>query len=220
MVEVVDVLIVGAGPVGLALAIELGSHGISCQVIERHDTVGYNPRAKMTNVRTREHLRRWGIADRLREVSPLSRDYPTDVVFATRMNGHELARFESAFSCTVERSDLYAEGAQWVPQNTLEEVLRAHAMSMPSVAIHFDHGFVGFAENALGLVSTVVHALSGTTREVQSRFLVGADGARSLLRKLIGVQLVGDGTSASNLNIVSRSTTLAKLPTHGPAIMY
>ena len=220
MVEVVDVLIVGAGPVGLALAIELGSRGISCQVIERHDTVGYNPRAKMTNVRTREHLRRWGIADRLREVSPISVDYPADVVFATRMNGPELARFEGAFSCTVERNDLYAEGAQWVPQNTLEEVLRARAMSMRSVALHFDTSFDGFVDNVDSLLSTVTHAPSGARREVQSRFLVGADGARSLVRKLTGVQLVGDGTSASNLNIVFRSKTLAKLHAHGPAIMY
>ena len=61
------VLIVGAGPSGLALAIELGHRGVPCLVIERNDRVGYAPRAKTTNVRTREHLRRWGIADKLRE---------------------------------------------------------------------------------------------------------------------------------------------------------
>ena len=61
-----QVLIVGAGPVGLALAIELGQRGIPCLLIERNDRVGYAPRAKTTNVRTREHLRRWGIADKLR----------------------------------------------------------------------------------------------------------------------------------------------------------
>ena len=53
------VLIVGAGPVGLALAIELGHRGVPCLVVERNDRVGYAPRAKTTNVRTREHLRRW-----------------------------------------------------------------------------------------------------------------------------------------------------------------
>ena len=59
------VLIVGAGPVGLAAAIELGHRGIPCLLIERNDRVGYAPRAKTTNVRTREHFRRWGIADRV-----------------------------------------------------------------------------------------------------------------------------------------------------------
>ena len=55
------VLIVGAGPAGLALAIELGYRGIPCLVVERNARVGYAPRAKTTHVRTREHFRRWGI---------------------------------------------------------------------------------------------------------------------------------------------------------------
>ena len=73
MRNVLDVLIAGAGPVGLSLAIELGLRGIRCRVVEQNDRVGYSPRAKMTNVRTREHLRRWGIADELRRASPIRR---------------------------------------------------------------------------------------------------------------------------------------------------
>ncbi len=127
-----DVLIAGAGPVGLSLAIELGHRGVACLAVERNDRVGYSPRAKTTNVRTREHLRRWGIADALRQASPIPPDYPPDVVFATRMNGHELARFENAFNGQRERNELYSEEAQWVPQYTLEEVLRAHATILPA----------------------------------------------------------------------------------------
>ncbi len=114
----VDVTIVGAGPVGLALAIELGHRGVSCLVAERQDRVGHSPRAKTTNVRSREHLRRWGIADTLRQASPIPPDYPPDVVFATRMNGYQLARFENAFNGRRVRNDLYSEEAQWVPQYT------------------------------------------------------------------------------------------------------
>ena len=68
------VLIVGAGPAGLSLAIELGHRGIACLVVERNARVGYAPRAKTTNVRTREHLRRWGIAGDLRAASPFGMD--------------------------------------------------------------------------------------------------------------------------------------------------
>ena len=96
------VLIVGAGPAGLSLAIELGQRGIACLVIERNDRVGYAPRAKTTNVRTREHLRRWGIADRLRAASPLGVDYPSNVVFCTRLAGVELARHENAMYCAPD----------------------------------------------------------------------------------------------------------------------
>ena len=71
------VLIVGAGPVGLSLAIELGHRGVSFIVVERNDRVGCAPRAKTTNVRTSEHMRRWGIAGRLAAASPLGVDYPS-----------------------------------------------------------------------------------------------------------------------------------------------
>ncbi|MGH7341165.1 MAG: FAD-dependent monooxygenase, partial [Candidatus Rokuibacteriota bacterium] len=84
-------MIVGAGPVGLALAIELGLRSVRCLVLEQHDRVGLNPRAKLTNVRSREHLRRWGIAEELRRASGLPSDYPPNVVFATRLNGYSLA---------------------------------------------------------------------------------------------------------------------------------
>ncbi|MDQ6680338.1 MAG: FAD-dependent monooxygenase, partial [Pseudomonadota bacterium] len=87
-----QVLIVGAGPVGLALAIELGHRSIPCVLVEINDRVGYAPRAKTTNVRTREHFRRWGIASKLRAASPLGVDYPSNVVFCTRLSGHELTR--------------------------------------------------------------------------------------------------------------------------------
>ncbi len=205
MQEHVDVLIVGAGPVGLSLAIELGTRGITCQVVEQNDRVGYSPRAKMTNVRTREHLRRWGIADELRRASPIRADYPANVVFATRMNGPMLARFEGAFSCGRERNDLYSEGAQWVPQYTLEEVLRVKAVSLPSVSVSFNTALQSFTEDDDGITATVVDSAARVSSQVRSRYLVGADGARSLVRKLIGVQLVGGGVSASNLNFVFRS---------------
>ncbi|CAB3801252.1 MULTISPECIES: FAD-dependent monooxygenase [Paraburkholderia] len=129
------VLIVGAGPTGLALAIELGSRQIPCVVVERNDRVGYAPRAKTTNVRTREHLRRWGIADKLAAASPLGLDYPSHVLFITRLAGHMLARFDNALDCSPERNPHYSEHGQWIPQYILEEVLRSHAQSLPTVII-------------------------------------------------------------------------------------
>ena len=185
MLGFVDVPIVGAGPVGLSLAIELG---------------------------------RRGTADELRRVSPMPMSYPANVVFATRMNGPPLARFEDSFNCTLARNDLFAEGGEWMPQYVLEEVLRTHAASLPSVRISFDTLLESCAPDPDGVTATLV---ADDARQAQRcRYLVGADGAKSLVRKLIDVKLLGDGSFAPNLNLVFRSETLAALHSHGPAIMY
>jgi 2-polyprenyl-6-methoxyphenol hydroxylase-like FAD-dependent oxidoreductase len=215
-----DVLIVGAGPVGLAASIELGRRGVRCIVVERNDRVGYSPRAKTTNVRTREHLRRWGIADRLRRASPIDPDRPSSVVFATRMNGPLLARFDNALNGNRGRNNLYSEEAQWVPQYVLEEVLREYAQSIPGVSIHFETEFVSL-EQAPGRVRSRLRDISSDRlATVESAYLVGADGARSTVREAIGASMVGEGAFSRNFSVIFRAPDLAARNVHGPAIMY
>jgi 2-polyprenyl-6-methoxyphenol hydroxylase-like FAD-dependent oxidoreductase len=215
-----DVVIVGAGPVGLSASIELGRRGIRCLVVERNDRVGYSPRAKTTNVRTREHLRRWGIADALRDASPIAPDRPSTVVFATRMNGPLLARFENALNGSRDRNDLYSEEAQWVPQYVLEDVLRQCAQSHPGVAIHFETEFVSFTQTASGVVTRVRDIRTGLTRDISSAYLIGADGPRSAVRDAIGARMVGEGAFSRNYSIIFRAPDLAARQIHERAIMY
>jgi 2-polyprenyl-6-methoxyphenol hydroxylase-like FAD-dependent oxidoreductase len=215
-----DVLIVGAGPVGLSASIELGRRGIHCIVVERNDRVGYSPRAKTTNVRTREHLRRWGIAETLRDASPIARDRPSTVVFATRMNGHVLARFENALNGNRERNNLYSESAQWVPQYTLEDVLRQHAQSFSCVSIHFKSEFVALSQSATDVTATVRDLTNGETATITSSYVIGADGPRSAVRDVIGAKMIGEGAFSRNYSIIFRSPELAKRQLHEPAIMY
>jgi len=215
-----DVLIVGAGPVGLALAIELGLRAVRCVVIEQHDRVGYNPRAKLTNVRSREILRRWGIADELRRASSLPPDYPADIVFATRLNGFELARFENAFHCAPDRNDLYSESAQWVPQFILEEVLRQRAASLAAVELRFDCRLDGFVQDDDGVTVEISDLKAGARGTVRARYLVGADGARSTVRDALEIGMTGKGALATNLNVIFRAPTLAGMHGMGLAIQY
>ena len=216
----VDVLIVGAGPVGLAAAIELGQRNIRCLVVERNDRVGYSPRAKTTNVRTREHLRRWGIADALRRASPISPDRPSTVVFATRMNGYPLARFENAMNGTRERNNLYSEEAQWVPQYVLEDVLRAKAQTLPGVEIRFQTECAGFVQREDGVTAQLRDLRGGTETAVNCAYLIGADGPRSGVRNSIGAKMVGDGALPRSFSIIFRAPALAERQIHGGAIMY
>ena len=215
-----DVLVVGAGPVGLSLAIELGSRGIICLVVERNDRVGYSPRAKTTNVRTREHLRRWGIADALRQASPIPPDYGANVVFATRMTGPLLARFENAMHARRERNELFSEEGQWVPQYTLEEVLRRHAASLPGVQIEFGCELSGFEQDEDGVGVQLRRIEAGQARIVRSRYLIGADGARSAVREAIGARMLGQSPGLRNYSIIFRAPDLASRHAHGEAFMY
>jgi len=178
----VDVAIIGAGPVGLSLAIELGSRNVSCLVVERNDRVGYNPRAKTTNVRSREHLRRWGIAEKLRTASPIPPDYPPTIIFATRLSGPEICRFENAFNASRAKNNLYSEEAQWVPQFIVEQVLRDHAVSLSDVTVRFETEFASFSESAAGVSVDLRDIATGQLTQVSCSYLVGADGARSSIR--------------------------------------
>jgi 2-polyprenyl-6-methoxyphenol hydroxylase-like FAD-dependent oxidoreductase len=215
-----SVLIVGAGPVGLATAIELGQRGIACVVLERNDRVGYAPRAKTTNVRTREHFRRWGIAGKLKEASPLGIDYPSNVTFVTRLNGHLLTRFENAFYCAPGKHQHYSEHAQWIPQYSVEEVMRSHLQTLPSVDLRFNCELRSLDQDANGVHAVATDTANKSDVVVDCDYLVGADGARSFVRNAIGAKMHGTYGLSRNYNVVFRAPGLAQAHSHGPAIMY
>jgi 2-polyprenyl-6-methoxyphenol hydroxylase-like FAD-dependent oxidoreductase len=202
------------------LAIELGSRGIDCIVIERNDRVGYAPRAKTTNVRTRTHLRRWGIADRLAKMSPFGVEYPSNVHFVTRLSGPSLAVIENASNCSPIQNDDYPEHGQWVPQYKLEQVLRDHAASLPNVRIRFNTEFISATQDTAQVEVTLRDRKSDMLASVRSSYLVGADGAHSAVRELIGAKMIGTYGLSRNYNIVFRAPGLAKAHTHGPGTMY
>src|SRR5688572_19793667 len=87
----VPVVIVGGGPVGLVLAIDLAHRGVATAVLESSETPRSFPKGNTHNSRTMEHYRRLGLADTIRQVG-LPADYPTDVGYFTTLNGFELAR--------------------------------------------------------------------------------------------------------------------------------
>ena len=212
------VVIVGSGPSGLAAAVELGMRGIPCTVLERQARAGYAPRAKTTHTRTREHLRRWGIADKLAAASPFGVDYPSHVVCVTRLGGPLIHRFEHALQCSPARDQRYSEHGQWIPQYKLEAVLRDHARSLPGVEIVYGQEFLGYDEDEAGLRIRV-----GTPegeRIVEAAYLIGADGARSAVRDAIGATMIGTYGLSRNYNTIFRAPGLAEAHPHGPGIMF
>lgn len=215
-----NVLIIGAGPAGLALAVELGSQGRRCIVVERHEHVGYAPRAKNSNVRTRELFRRWGIADRLAAESPFGVDYPPDVVFATRLGGYELHRFPNAFNGDPTRDERYSEHAQWIPQYKVEAVLKTRASELPGVEIRFETELEDFTDHGDHVMAVLRDIKTGAQTSVEAAYIVGADGARSTVREKLGIKMSGTSPLSHNHNIIFRAPGLAERHGLGRAVMY
>ncbi|RJL05900.1 FAD-monooxygenase [Paracoccus siganidrum] len=218
--DTTTVAIIGSGPAGLSLAIELGHRGVPCTIFERSPRAGHAPRAKTTHSRTREHMRRWGIAGKLAEASPFGVDYPSHVMFVTRLGGHLLHRFEHALDCNPARDEHYSEHGQWIPQYRLEKVLLDHALSLPGVRILYGQEFTDYAETGSGVTVRLRDVEDGSTHEMAASYLVGADGSGSTVRDRIDATMQGSYGLSRNLNIIFRAPGLAGAHPHGPGIMF
>ncbi|MGK5172042.1 FAD-dependent monooxygenase [Geodermatophilus sp. CPCC 205761] len=208
----VPVLVAGGGPSGLAAAIELGRRGVEVLVVEPRTALDpLRPRAKTTSVRTMEHLRRWGLADRLRAAAPLPVSHAQDVVFCTGLLGHEITRFPNAFGLWTTPREIAAESGQQAPQSLVEEVLREAAAEQPTVTLLIGSRVVSVTDGP-DEVRAVVEGPDGERSEVTADFLLGADGATSITRPAIGARYEGSSGALPNLSITFRSRALDERP--------
>ncbi len=191
-----QVLIVGAGPTGLTLAIDLGLRGIRCMVVEQKPAPQFLPKMERCNARTMEIYRRMGIADRIRAAA-LPADAPMDVFIVENCVKPPLLRTHypsvNEFRATIAKSEDGSqplEPYQLVSQYTLEPLLKEVAESLPSVDVRFGHEFVSFEQDAQGVIAQVKSG--GAMSHIRAAYLIGCDGGNSPVRRQLGIALQGD----------------------------
>src|SRR5262245_23520287 len=196
-----EVLIVGGGPVGLTLALDLGRRGVGVTLAEMR-APGEPPNVSCNHVsaRTMEIFRRLGIAGAVRNAG-LPADYPNDVAFRTTATGIEMARIP--ISCRAERYIAKGGPDTWWPtpepphrinQIYLEPVLFACAAATPRLCILSRTRVSDFEQCENGVLAMAKNLDSNESFEIFARYLIGCDGAHSNVRRKIDIKLSGDST--------------------------
>jgi 2-polyprenyl-6-methoxyphenol hydroxylase-like FAD-dependent oxidoreductase len=192
-----QVLVVGGGPVGLTLAIDLGRRGVRCTLIEQKEAPQFLPKMERCNARTMEIFRRLGIADRVRAAG-LRADLPMDVFIVLSLAEPPLVHLPYP---SVERAraeiracadgSLPLEPYQLISQYTLEPLLKSIAETLPTVAVRYGCQLESFAQDEAGVTARVRNA-DGTSGAIRAAYLVGCDGGSSTVRKQLGIRLRGE----------------------------
>ena len=208
------VLIVGGGPVGLALAGELGWRGVPCTLIEKTDGSIEQPKMDLVGIRTMEFCRRWGILDWVRD-APYPLDYPQDYIYVTGLNGYELSRepfpgrgFEP---CPPESP----QKRERVPQDMFDPILRRFAEKFPATTLHYNRELISFTETPAGVRAELRDTTSGRTETIDADRMVGTDGGASTVREQLGIGMSGNPALTYTTNVMFRCKNFAELHDKG-----
>jgi 2-polyprenyl-6-methoxyphenol hydroxylase-like FAD-dependent oxidoreductase len=212
------VLIVGGGPVGLALAVDLGWRSVPCLLVEQGDGEIVDAKMFMTGIRTVEFCRRWDIADQVRDWG-FPREFPFDNVFVTSLVGHEIGRIPMPSIAQTPPLDCSPEHFAHCPQFIFDPILARAARAFPLVSLRYRCRLTAFREDGDAVVADL-EAAGGERTQVRAHYLVACDGFSSSVRKALGIEMRGEAFIDRSVNIMLRTPDLSAIHAKGNAGRY
>ncbi|HEX3678126.1 MAG TPA: FAD-dependent monooxygenase [Galbitalea sp.] len=196
-----EVLIIGAGPVGLSAALVLGRAGVKCLVLERRGEFSRYPKANGVHARTMEMFREWGVIKPIRELTAGMPDEVT-IAWMTRLNGIEIGLMSTGDTDDSGRvvEQQSPENMSVAGQHMFEPILAAAAEAMDGVTIKLGCEVVELRQGG-DSVTVVYTDQTGARQTVVPQYVIGADGIRSVVRRALGIGEHGQESLGTAINV-------------------
>jgi 2-polyprenyl-6-methoxyphenol hydroxylase-like FAD-dependent oxidoreductase len=214
-----SVLVVGAGPIGLSLALDLAWRGVDCILIDQGDGTMPHSKIGLISVRSMELFRRWGMVDRVRQCG-FPDDYPLNMVFCTSLAGYTIGISEYPSSRDDLPTSVSPETKQRCPQLWLDPILAKCVGEYERARILYHCELLSFKQTADRVLAQTRDVRTGESLTIEAQYLVGTDGARSTVRRALGIRMEGDAALSHSMSIYIRSPGLLTHHDKGPAERY
>ncbi|AFR51077.1 FAD-dependent monooxygenase [Gordonia sp. KTR9] len=203
----VEVVVIGGGPTGLALTLDLGRRGIRTVVVDRGLAPLPGVRAGGLSARMMEHLRRLGVAPILKDVAPLQPGWPKSNILTTRLAGHLVGEFTPS-ETTLDFLSFAAEMPQNAPSWLVESAIRGLLVEEPTVETLFGWQFRDDLVDLGDCVEIGLEGPNGAVRRISAAYVVAADGANSRVRRTAGIEVEGSARFDTRWTVEFRSVLL------------
>jgi 2-polyprenyl-6-methoxyphenol hydroxylase-like FAD-dependent oxidoreductase len=213
----VPVLIAGGSLVGLTTAALLGSHGVPSLVVERHAGTAIHPRAASFHQRTMEIFRALSLQQQVEDAAAREFVQNGAIMAVESLAGKEIAYFQTNYNQGVE--ELSPTPRLFITQIGLEPLLRDRAREL-GADVRFNTELVSFCQDDDGVRAVIRDRADGTEHTVRADYLVGADGAHSMVRRQLGIDLAGRGDFARCITIYFRSDVRPMIAERNLSVIY